>query len=357
MRTITRYLAREIYKATAFVFLAFLALFMFFDLINELDDVGRGRYRLVHAFAYVLLSVGGHVYELFPIAVLIGTLVALSTLAANSEYTVMRVSGLSPLQAAGTLARIGMVFVLLTVAFGELIGPVSERAAQRLRLDRLGASISSDLRTGLWVKSDTQFVNIGEVSPDATLKGVKIYDFDRDFRLLSISQATSGRYAGANKWQLAAVTQTQFGDNGANVRTLPTLEWASVVTPDMLNVLLVVPEKLSAWGLYQYTQHLETNKQRSERYEIALWKKLVYPFAALVMMALALPFAYVQVRHGGVGVKLFAGLMIGVLFHFLNSLFSHIAVLERWPPFAAAVAPSALFLLAAVSMMWWVERR
>lgn len=357
MRVVTRYLGREIYKATAFVFVAFLALFVFFDLINELDDVGKGRYRLAHAFLFVLLSLPGHVYELFPIAVLIGTLVALSTLAANSEYTVMRVSGFSPLQAAGTLARVGAVFVVLTALFGELIGPHSEQTAQRLRLDRLGTAVGSELRTGLWVKSDTQFVNIGEVSPDSTLKSVKIYDFDRDFRLLSISQATSGRYQGANRWQLASVVQTQFGADGASVRSLPTLEWTSVVTPEMLNVLLVVPEKLSAWGLYQYAQHLEANKQRSDRYEIALWKKLVYPFAALVMMALALPFAYIQIRTGGVGMKLFAGLMLGVLFHFLNSLFSHIAVLERWPPFAAAAAPSALFLLAAVAMMWWAERR
>ena len=357
MRVVTRYLGREIYKATAFVFLGFLALFVFFDLINELDDVGKGRYRLGHAFVFVLLSVPGHVYELFPIAVLIGTLVALATLAANSEYTVMRVSGFSPLQAAGTLARVGVAFVLLTALFGEVVGPEAEQAAQRLRLDRLGAAVTAELRTGLWIKSDTQFVNIGEVTPDSRLKAVKIYDFDHDFRLLSISQAETARYAGANRWQLAAVVQTRFGSDGAAVRTLPTLEWTSVLTPEMLNVLLVVPEKLSAWGLYQYTRHLEANKQRADRYEIALWKKLVYPFAALVMMALALPFAYVQVRAGGVGVKLFAGLMLGVLFHFLNTLLSHIAVLERWPPFAAAAAPSALFLLAAVAMMWWVERR
>jgi lipopolysaccharide export system permease protein len=357
MKVITRYLGREIYKATAFAFLGFLALFVFFDLINELDDVGKGRYRLAHAFVFVLLSLPGHVYELFPIAVLIGTLVALSTLAANSEYTVMRVSGLSPLQAAGILARVGAVFVLLAALFGELVGPAAEQAAQRLRLERLGAAVSSELRTGLWVKSDTQFVNIGEVSPDSTLKGVRIYDFDRDFRLLSISQAASGRYAGANRWQLAGVVETRFSADGASVHDLTTREWKSVLTPEMLDVLLVVPEKLSAWGLYQYTRHLEANRQRSDRYEIALWKKLVYPFAALVMMALALPFAYVQLRAGGVGVKLFAGLMLGVLFHFLNTLFSHIAVLERWPPFAAAAAPSALFLLAALAMMWWVERR
>ncbi len=357
MRTVTRYLAREIYKSTAFVFLAFLALFAFFDLLGELDDVGKSRYRLAHALGFVALSLPGHVYELFPIAVLIGTLVALSTLAAASEYTVMRVSGFSPLDAAGTLARIGLVFVVLAVAFGELIGPEAERAAKRLRLDRLGAAVGSDLRTGLWVRSDNQFVNIGEVAPDSTLKAVRIYDFDREFRLQSISQAASGRYAGANTWQLAAVVETRFGPDGAAVRNLPTREWISVVTPEMLNVLLVVPEKLSAWGLYQYMRHLEANKQRADRYEIALWKKLVYPFAALVMMALALPFAYVQIRTGGVGVKLFAGLMLGVLFHFLNTLLSHVAVLERWPPFAAAAAPSALFLLAAVAMMWWVERR
>jgi len=357
MRTVTRYLGREIYKATAFAFVAFLALFAFFDLINELDDLGKGAYRLRHVFLFVALLVPGHVYELFPIAVLIGTLAALSTLAANSEYTVMRVSGLSPLQAAGTLARIGAAFVALTLLMGELVAPEAERAAQRLRLDRLGAAVASDLRTGLWVKSDTRFVNVGEVAADTTLKRVKIYEFDHDFRLLSVSQAATGRYSGENTWQLSNVLQTQFGEAGTTVRKLESVDWVSVLTPDMLSILLVVPEKLSTWGLYQYTQHLAANKQRTDRYEIAFWKKLVYPFAGLVMMGLALPFAYVHLRTGGVGVKLFAGLMLGVLFHFLNNLFSHLGVLERWPPFAAAALPSAIFLLAAVGIMWWIERR
>jgi lipopolysaccharide export system permease protein len=357
MRTVTRYLAREIYKSTAFAFVAFLGVFAFFDLLNELDDIGRGAYRLPQVFLFVALVAPGHAYELFPIAVLIGTLAVLAMLAANSEFTVMRVSGLSPLQAATTLGRIGLVFVLLTVLVGELVAPEAERAAQQLRLERLGSAVGSELRTGLWVRSDTRFVNVGQVLPDTTLKGVKIYEFDRDFRLSSISQAATGRYVGANTWRLAEVLETRFGDAGATVTTRASVDWVSVLTPEMLSVLLVVPEKLPAWGLYQYIQHLAANKQRTERHEIALWKKLVYPFAALVMMALALPFAYIQVRTGGVGVKLFAGLMLGVLFHFLNSLFSHLAVLERWPPFVAAAAPSAVFLLAGVVMMWWVERR
>jgi lipopolysaccharide export system permease protein len=357
MKTIDRYLAREIYRMTAFVFLAFLALFAFFDLVNELDDVGKGGYRLQHAFLFVALSLPGHAYELFPIAVLIGTLAALATLAANSEFTVMRVAGFSPGQAVRTLGRIGAVFVVLAAIVGEIAAPVAEKAAQRVRLERLGAAVGSELRTGIWVKSDTRFVNVSQVLPDSTLKGVRIFEFDREFRLLSISQAATGRYQGQNRWRLADVTETTFEADRTSVRKLDAISWESVLTPDMLSVLLVVPEKLSAWGLYQYTQHLAANKQRTERYEIAFWKKLTYPFAALVMMGLALPFAYVQVRHGAMGVKLFAGLMLGVLFHFLNSLFSHIGVLERWPPIAPAVLPSAMFLLAAVGMMWWVERR
>jgi lipopolysaccharide export system permease protein len=357
MRTFDRYLAREIYRATAFVFVAFLALFAFFDLVRELDDVGRGTYRLRHVFLYLALLVPGHVYELFPIAVLIGTLAALATLAAHSEFTVVRVAGFSPGQATRTLARIGAVFVVLAVLVGEVVAPIAETAAKRLRLEGLGTAVGSDLRTGLWVRSDTRFVNVSHVMPDSTLKGVRIYEFDREFRLRSISQAATGRYQGENQWRLSEVTETTFEADRTSVRRLESIQWESVLTPDMLSVLLVVPEKLSAWGLYQFTQHLAANKQRTERYEIAFWKKVFYPFAALVMMGLALPFAYVQVRHGAVGVKLFAGLMLGVLFHFLNSLFSHLGMLDRWPPIAPALLPSALFLLAAVAMMWWVERR
>jgi lipopolysaccharide export system permease protein len=357
MRTIRRYLAREIYKATAFVAVAFLGLFAFFDLVNELDDLGKGLYRLRHVFAFVALLLPGHLYELFPIAVLIGTLVALATLAANSEYTVMRVAGLSAGRAGWTLVTIGMVFVVLTFALGEIAVPAAERAARQVRLDRLGSAIASDLRTGLWVKSDRKFVNVSEVLPDATLRGVRVFEFDPEFRLVSISQAAAGRYEGSNRWLLSEVSATTFRDDGARVEQFPSVEWESVLTPEMVSVLLVVPEKLSVWGLFQYTQHLAANKQRTERYEIAFWKKLIYPLAVLVMMALALPFAYLHVRHGGLGLKVFAGLMIGVLFHFLNTLFSHLGVLERWPPLAAAAAPSAMFLLTAVAMMWWVERR
>ena len=357
MIILRKYLAREIYAATLLVLVAFLMLFAFFDLINELNYLGKGNYRLQHVLLFVLLSLPGHVYELAPIAVLIGTLYALSQLAANSEYTVMRVSGLSSYAAGAALARIGAVFVVLTFAFGELVTPFAERAAQQLRLSAMSAVVAQEFRSGLWVKDESRFINVREVLPDSSLSGVKIYEFDSDYRLRSISFAERGEFEKDHTWRLRGVVRTSFDSGGSSVSRLAQTEWHSVLTPDLLSVLLVKPEKMSAVNLYQFTRHLSENRQPTERYEIAMWKKLLYPFATLVMMALALPFAYVHVRVGGMGVKIFSGIMLGVLFHLLNGLSSSIGIIQNWAPFYSAVLPSVLFLFGAMSMMWWVERR
>jgi lipopolysaccharide export system permease protein len=355
--TLRTYLAREIYAATAFVFAAFLALFAFFDLIAELTDLGKGGYKLQHALAYVALTVPSHVYELFPLAVLIGTLYALSHLASNSEYTVMRGSGLTPWRAMSTLFRIGIVFAVATLVFGELIAPVSERAAKQLKLSATSTIVASEFHTGLWVKDDRRFVNVREVQPDATLADIRVFDFDDQYRLKSVSFAKHAQYLGKNVWRLRDIVNTGFTSAGSSVQRLAEMDWNSVLTPDILAVLYVVPERMSAWNLYQYSRHLSENRQRAARYEIAMWKKIMYPLVSLVMMALALPFAYIHVRAGGLGVKVFSGIMLGVFFHFLNSLFAHLGLLQNWQPFLTSAIPSVLFFGAATLMMWWVERR
>jgi lipopolysaccharide export system permease protein len=357
MLILRRYLAREIYAATLFVFVAFLALFAFFDLINELGDLGKGSYRLQHALLFVVLSMPGHIYELFPIAVLIGSLYAVSHLAANSEYTIMRGSGLSTARAAATLLRIGIPFVILTYLFGELVTPASERAARQIKLQATSAVVAQEFRTGFWVKDEGRFVNVQEIRPDATLAGVRIFEFDKEYRLVAIEEARRGEFAGEGTWRLQDITRTRFAPAGVTVERLPEETWKSVLTPNILSVLFVMPERMSAYDLFLYVRHLSENRQQTERYEIAMWKKLIYPFAALVMMALALPFAYIHVRSGGLGVKVFAGIMIGILFHMLNSLFSHIGLLQNWSPFYSAIMPSVAFLATAGLMMWWVERR
>ena len=357
MRTLRRYLASEIIAATALVIAALLMLFAFFDLVEQIKDLGRGTYRLRHIVVHVLLSMPNHVYELFPIAALIGTLFALAHLVANSEYTVMRASGVSLTRMTGMLGAVGLAFAALTFVFGEFIGPPAEQLAQRLRSQAITGLVAQEFRSGLWIKDGKNFINVVEVLPDSTLRGIKIYEFDAQYRLRSISFAKRGDYQSERRWLLKEVVQTTFGDKTAAVKKMGEASWQSVLDPALLNVLLVRPERMSAWNLYSYSQHLKENRQRALRYEIALWSKIMYPLAVLVMMLLAVPFSHVQRRQGGVGTKVFAGIMLGLAFYFLNRLFAYLGLLNDWPAVLSAIVPTLGFLGAALTMMWWQERR
>lgn len=374
MRVLHRYVSSEIVGAVFFTLIAFLALFAFFDLVQELRDVGRGNYQLQHAFLYVAMGLPGYVYDLMPIAALIGTIYALAQLAARSEFTIMRASGLSTGMAGWMLARVGIVLVLITFLFGEFIAPATSEMAERLKLQARDSTVSKEFRSGLWTKDvirengmsgnaiGSRFINVKDVSSDGRLQSVKVYEFDRDLQLTAVLTAEHGDYQGENLWRLANVTETRFSartpDLTAQVstKTFPSRELVSEITPDILSVLFADPDRMSAYGLAMYTRHLEENNQSTERYEIAFWKKLFYPLAVLVMMALALPFAYLHFRAGGVSLKIFIGIMIGVSFQLLNSLFSHLGLLNTWPPLATAVLPSSIFLLLAISALIWVQK-
>jgi lipopolysaccharide export system permease protein len=357
MRILRRYLSRQIVASVLLVLAGLLMLFAFFDLINELQDLRTGTYSLKAALAYVALSIPGRLYELFPVAVLIGTMFALAQLVIHSEYAVMRTSGVSIAAIGVSLTLIGLLFAVLAFLSGEFLTPLSEEAAQRLRLRQTTSVIASSFRSGLWVKDEDSFVNVARVMHDASLQEVKIYEFDDAYRLRTISLAQRGRYVRDNQWLLEDVVQTRFEPNRTSVARLPQTEWRSVLTPRILSVLLVPPEKMSLVTLFSYVRHLRENRQESGRYEIALWNKIIYPLAVVVMMFLALPFAYMNVREGGVSTRIFAGIMLGLGFNLVTRLFSHVGALAGWPPLLAAMAPTALFLGLAIGLLYRLERR
>lgn len=358
MKIYRRYLTREVVAGVALVLAAFLALFSFFDMITEVKSVGNNAaYQLHHAIFFVLLRIPGRIYELMPIAVLIGTLYALSSLARHSEITVMRASGMSTANLLSALLTVALGFALLTFLVGEVVAPPAERAAQQLKLQSKGKAVAQDLHSGLWVRDESSFINVRTVLPDTRLRGIRIYDFDPQGRLRSVTEAEEGVYVPPASWRLSNVVRTEIGDEQARQVRIPDLDWHSALNPDILSVLMVSPEKMSLMHLSTYTKHLTENKQKTQRYDIAMWKKVIYPLAALVMVALAMPFGYTHNRVSGVSLKIFSGVMIGVLFHMLNGLFSNLGAINSWSPFLSAIAPSALFLLAAAGMIWWFERR
>lgn len=357
MKTLNRYVGREVLGSSFLVLMGLIVLFAFFDLIRELGDIGAG-YAFRRAVFYVLLGLPTHIYEVSPIAALIGTLFALSQLVGNSEYTVMRSSGASLPQIGWALTRVGLVLVVITFALGEFVVPYSEKIAQQFKLQTHNKVVAQEFRSGVWLRQDRNFINIRQVElPDTTLLGVKIYEFDAEHRLQSVSLAERGRYMGANQWKLTGITQTLLDGGTARVSRSPEMIWRSVLDPSFLSVLLVQPERMSAANLYQYIDYLAENKQKTSRYEIAFWKKVCYPIAVLVMMFLALPFAQFQRRSGGIGMRIFSGIMLGLVFYTFNMFFTYLGVLYDWPPLPSAVFPTLMFFLLAAGMLWWLERR
>lgn len=353
-----RYLMRETAASTLLVLTAFLALFSFFDLIGELRNVGQGDYEFHEVLLVVALRLPGMIYELIPIAVLIGTLYALSTLARHSEITVLRASGLATRDLLFTLFRMAAGFAVLTFLVGEVLAPFTERLGREIQTRELSRVVGQQgFDSGVWLKDGRTFINIKEVTPDAVLHGVRIYSFSPESELESVTEAELARNEKEGVWQLAQVSRTVLAGERASVERMAGIEWQSSVTPGLLSVLMVAPERMSFYSLWNYTRHLTENHQKTDRYLIALWKKLIYPLAALVMVALALPFGYSHNRVGGVSLKIFSGVMLGILFYALNGLFSNLGVINAWHPFASASLPSAIFLLAAMVMLWWVERR
>ncbi len=362
MRILHRYLWQESALSISMIMLGLLSMFSFFDFIQELENLGRGNYNIANMLTFVLLSVPGHIYEVAPVAVLIGMMVSLGTLGRSSELIIMRVSGLSIVHIGFTLAKVGLLFTIITFLIGELITPVSEKIAQRMRIQATDAVVAQDFKSGLWVKDNKSFINVATVLPDASLLEISIYEFDETFKLTAISNAKRADYLNG-QWKLSDVFQTKFGSttetdqSQINTTFFSQAKWESAIRPELLNVLLVAPEKMSAWHLYAFISHLANNKQKTTRYEVALWAKVIYPLACIVMVVLALPFGFLQQRASSTSTKIFVGILLGVVYQIMNRVFSHLGVLNDWPPLMSAIAPTTLFLLAGLALILMIERR
>ena len=361
MSLLLRHLGREVYVSIGLVFFALVSLFAFMDFIHELGEMGKGEYHLGYVLLFVVLVIPGHIYELFPIAVLIGSILALVQMAASSELTVYRCSGVSPWRLIGILLMISIPLIATSMILGELIVPPSDRMAQRLSLmARKGQVTLKEFRSGVWVKDERSFVNVKDVMLDESLSNlsdIDIYRFDDSYHLQAITNAKRASFVSDGLWQLEEVRETNFSKDGVSINMQPAMQWKSALHPSIFSVLLVVPEQMSAYNLYQYSNHLKDNRQKSARYEIAMWTKVAYPFTLLVMLLLALPFASYHRRSGGIGSMIFLGILMGLAFHVIGRLFASLGALNDWPPFLSATSMTGLFLLLGVGMLWWTEHR
>ncbi len=368
MKTVLRLLYLDILSSVAFVAAAFLALFFFIDFVDDLEGVGRRGRTVWHVARGALYEVPGHFYELFPIAVLIGTIYALARLAQSSEFTILRTSGLGPGRALGLLSVLGVAFGALTFVVGDFVAPFGERAVVELK-----ARFSGGLRVGgagAWLKEHrstpqgerSYSINIGGTASDGGLQDVLILEFDADGRQITRYGAKHARVGNDGHWTLQDVIVTAWptlvagSENNVKESHHDSLRWPSTLTADVVAAAVLPLGTMTTAELWRYSQHLSGQEQAAQRHEIRFWKKALYPLACLVMVALALPFAYMHARAGSVSLKVFGGIMLGIGFVLLNNLAGHIGLLRDWTPWVAAATPSLIFLALSMAAFAWLVR-
>ncbi len=333
-----------------------IGILSFFDFIQEINDLGKGTYNMFTIFSYVALSIPGHVYEIVPIAVLIGSMYTMGQLSENSELTVIRSSGFSIKRIAYTLSLTGLFFTLFTFAVGDLITPITEKKAQQIKITAKDAIVTQEFKSGLWIKDNNSFINIEHVLPDSSLSEIHIYEFDKTFRLRTITNAKKGSFINS-EWKLDDINQTIFDKDKVSTNSLKSAIWKSLIKPEMMNVLLVSPEKMSSISLINFIKYLKNNKQKVTKYEVALWAKLIYPLASIVMVLFAIPFGFFQERSGGKNFKIFLGILIGIFYQIMNSSFRYIGLLNDWQPLTCALMPTLIFFLVGMVLIYKIEHQ
>jgi lipopolysaccharide export system permease protein len=347
MKILDFYIARTVIGGTLMTILVLSALMAFVDFVGEIGDVGTRGYHLADALFYVLLALPKHIYSLFPTAVLLGSLLALGTLAGNSELVVMRAAGISVSKIVRWVLQAGLVLAVLNALVGEVLVPVSERKAQNVRATALKQNITLGGQHGFWMRDGTRYLRVGRVYPDMQLGDLYVYEVDKSRNVSRITYARSAIYNNG-VWSLRKVSHTLFGEQQITTETHEEIEWPGLLNPDLFSVVSVDPEDMPALDLYRYSSYLQDNDLDASHYRQAFWVKIMTPLSSMVMLLIALPFVFGSQRSGSAGNRMVIGLLLGIGFFIANRIMNHFGQVYGITPFISAASPVVLVMMASV---------
>lgn len=353
MRLLDRYLAVTVAKSILMTLLVLTVLTFVLTFIDEMEEVGRGEYRVMDAFMVALSITPRFIYEAFPVSALIGALLGLGGMANHGELVAMRAAGVSLHHILVAVLKLGIALMLVVLLVGDLIAPVTEQYGQRLRLEKQHKQITMRSKYGFWAKDGNAVVNIRSILPGGHLKGIYIYEFSEENKLQLVTFAAKGDYL-VDKWVLRGVRQSSIAESGVSSRKLKQASWESILDPAMLSVIVVKPFMLPMWELHEYVKVMKRNNQDAANYEVAFWTKLATPIATIAMLVLTVPFVLGSLRSVSVGQRIFTGVLLGTLFYLFSRGFSFLVVVYDWYPFTVALFPVMVFLLAG---SFFLQRR
>lgn len=349
MLKLDRYVGANIFVAILSVLSIIVFLALLFAFIDELGDV-KGDYSVLEAAWYILLTTPQRIYELLPMAALIGCLVGLGGLASNSELTIMRAAGVSLGRIVWAVMKPMLVLMLVGILIGEYVAPWSENKAQAHRSLAQGGGEAQSAKRGLWHRQGQEFVHINAVQPNGVLFGVTRYRFDEERHLLSASFARKAQHQG-DHWLLENVATTHFRDRSTEVVKAGSERWDIELSPQLLGTVVMEPEALSVTGLWQYIHYLGEQGLNNERYWLAFWTKVLQPLVTAALVLMAISFIFGPLRSVTLGQRIFTGVLVGFIFRIAQDLLGPSSQVFGFSPLLAVALPAGICALAGVYLL------
>lgn len=350
MKILDRYIAKNIIVSVLIVLFVLLSLFAFFQFLDELKLVGRGRYDTEKAIIFVLLSLPTLIYQLLPMLLLLGCTIGLGILASNSELTAMRSAGITIEQILRSVFKVSLVIIILGIAIGEWVAPKSEHRAQTMRSVALSNNLVLKGPQGLWAKDGSQYINVRNLLPGKKLRNIYVYEVDHQHHVTHVLRAESAVYRNDN-WVLQNVAHSYLVKGNVIAHREKEHVWKTELSPDLLNVVAVKPNTLSVWGLYQYIQYLDSNGLSSDQYKQSMWTKLMLPVVAGVMVLLSVSFVFGPLRSVSIANRILTGVLIGIGYHLFSQTFAYLGLVIKLNPAFTALMPTLLAMLLAVILI------
>lgn len=349
MRLLDRYIGRTVIAAVLMVLLVLIGLDGTFSFLAELKELEKD-YQAPQALVFILMTLPRRVYDFMPVAVLIGCLVGMGTLANTSELTVIRAAGVSIARLVYSAVRPVLVMVVLGLVLGQFIVPQMEQYAQSERARLLVAGPPSSARDGFWYREEGQYIHIQAIEPNGVMYGVSRFSFDERNDLVRSDFSGRAIYQG-DHWMLENVKQTRMLGDRTESQAFQVLRWETTVTPEVMAIVALKPDYLSITGLYRYANYLSRQALESKSYYFSFWKKVFQPATTIVMVFIAISFVFGPLRSVTMGQRITAGVLVGLVFHYAQQLLGHASLIYNIPPLLGAMLPMLICLVVGVLLL------
>lgn len=358
---INRYIQRSIYLGTAGALLLLVSLALFFSFVRELSDLGDGDYGIWQLLEYLALSVPGKVVEFLPLAVLLGSMLSLGSMASNSELIAMQASGVTLWRMLAGVLQAALLIALVSFLLADWIVPDTELNARKIKnqsrqasssLEKgLQQSSSLEVGQGLWLKDETKVVHVAQLLPNGHARDIQIYHLDEQGRMQTMIKAERAQPLDGG-WELHQVSQTTLVDGGSSSQQLDSLIYPGNLSHELLQILLVDPRHMSSRDLTAYLRFLDDNRLDGAVERLIFWQKMFSPLTIVIMCLLAFPFVLGSQRQSNTGQRLLIGILLGLSFVVIDRVLIQLGTQLGVTPFAVALMPSLLFLILALYLLF-----